>query len=356
MQCEWPIRPTGKYKTIAIILPNWVGDAVMATPAIRSIRYSYPYAYIIGIGQPHIVYDLYSGTSWFDEIITYSKTFIGKNGLFSTINKLTYHKIDIAILFPNSLRAAIIAYLSNSKHIIGFVRYYRSMYLHQKLYHYRYNSHLVPLPIILDYNRLAIAAGAADPGIQMQLFTQKKYEEKVDNFWRQKKLHSYKYTIMFHPAAAFGQAKMWPVSHFALLARRIVQNIDAAVIILHGPNELHIACSIVEASRSNHIYYMNELSPPSLNLTKALLRRASVLVTTDSGPRHIAAALGRPVVALFGPTHISWTDTFYDKEIKLQVKYECGPCQRRECVNYHHRCMHDLKPDQVFDAILKLLK
>ena len=80
-----------------------------------------------------------------------------------------------------------------------------------------------------------------------------------------------------------------------------------------------------------------------------------MLVTTDSGPRHVAAAFDRPVVTLFGPTHIAWTETYYAKGVNLQKKVPCGPCQRRVCP-LDHRCMKTLSPDEAFDAAEGLLQ
>jgi heptosyltransferase-2 len=92
-----------------------------------------------------------------------------------------------------------------------------------------------------------------------------------------------------------------------------------------------------------------------LGLTKACIQRADLLVTTDSGPRHFAAAFGRPVVTLFGPTHIAWTETYYPAARHLQKQVECGPCQRRVCP-LDHRCMKQLTPAEVFDAAVGLLQ
>jgi heptosyltransferase-2 len=80
-----------------------------------------------------------------------------------------------------------------------------------------------------------------------------------------------------------------------------------------------------------------------------------LLVTTDSGPRHFAAAFQTPVVTLFGPTHIGWTETYFEKAIHVQKRVPCGPCQKRVCPEGHHRCMRELGPDEVFAAIARLL-
>src|SRR4029453_19261616 len=94
--------------------------------------------------------------------------------------------------------------------------------------------------------------------------------------------------------------------------------------------------------------------PLSLGLTKAAIRRADLLVTTDSGPRHFAGAFGRPVVTLFGPTHIAWTETYDPRAIHLQQKVDCGPCQLRVCP-LDHRCMTKLTPARVFAAVCAAL-
>ena len=93
----------------------------------------------------------------------------------------------------------------------------------------------------------------------------------------------------------------------------------------------------------------------SLGLTKACVRRSNLLVTTDSGPRHFAAAFDRPVVTLFGPTWIDWTETYYPQAIHLQKKVDCGPCQQRVCP-LDHRCMKQLLPTEALAAAEGLLR
>jgi heptosyltransferase-2 len=115
-----------------------------------------------------------------------------------------------------------------------------------------------------------------------------------------------------------------------------------------------MARRIAEESRSPHVFSLSD-SPLSLGLTKAVVKRSDLLVTTDSGPRHFAAAFNRPVVSLFGPTHIGWTETYFAKETCLQKKLPCGPCQQRACPLGHHRCMRDLTPAEVFAAAERLL-
>ena len=94
----------------------------------------------------------------------------------------------------------------------------------------------------------------------------------------------------------------------------------------------------------------------SIGLTKACVRRSVLLITTDSGPRHFAAAFNTPVITLFGPTHINWTRTNHPQAWHVLHPVTCGPCQRPVCPEGHHRCMRELTPDAVFRVALRALK
>ena len=93
----------------------------------------------------------------------------------------------------------------------------------------------------------------------------------------------------------------------------------------------------------------------SLGLSKACVRRSALLVSTDSGPRHFAAAFRVPVITLFGPTHIAWTRTYHPRAIHLFQPVPCGPCQKSICPEGHHRCMRELDPEKVYDAAIRLM-
>jgi heptosyltransferase II len=211
----------------------------------------------------------------------------------------------------------------------------------------------VPSPIIDDYNGLAVALGTPDPGHQMALFTTPADEARANGVWAQFGLGRHSRVVALNPGAAFGAAKHWPVAHFAELARMLTQRTASGVLVLCGPTERDMARKIAADSRSPHVFSLSD-TPLSLGLTKAIIRRSDLLVTTDSGPRHFAAAFNRPVVSLFGPTHIEWTDTYFEKEEHLQKRVPCGPCQQRTC-HLDHRCMRELSPAEVFDAATRLL-
>jgi heptosyltransferase-2 len=339
---------------IALFLPNWIGDVVMATPAIRAVRDAFPAAELVAVCKPYVA-DVLAGAPWFAHTVLADKRGPKSQRLFAVARDLRALQIDSALLFPNSLRTAILAKLGGCKRLVGFSRYARGWLLHTKLYAKTdARGRFVPSPAIDDYNRLAVALGTHNPGYRMELFTTPADNANAEAVWQRFALHRYSRVVALNPGAAFGAAKHWGSDHFAQLARDLAQHERCGVLVLCGPSERAIARQIAEASRSPHVYSLSDTAL-SLGLTKAIVRRADLLVTTDSGPRHFAAAFNRPVVSLFGPTHIEWTQTYFAREICLQKKLDCGPCQQRVCPLGHHRCMRELTPAEVFTAAVRLL-
>jgi len=338
---------------IALFLPNWIGDAVMATPAIRAVRAHFPAAELVAIGKPYAV-DAFAGAPWFGETILFDKRGPREQRLWPVARKLRLNPIDAAILFPNSFRTALLARLGGCRHIVGFARYGRSLLLHQGLKPKTdFWGRTVPLPIVDDYNRLALALGAPDPGHRLELFATPAGETAVAAAWNRFGLDRYPRVVGLNPGAAFGSAKHWPTESFAQLARLLVQRLGCGVIVLCGPNERDAARQIADSARSPHVFSLSDM-PLSLDFSKSVVKRLDLLVTTDSGPRHFAAAFDRPVITLFGPTHIEWTETYFAKAVHVQRKVPCGPCQKRTCP-LDHRCMRDLGAEEVFAAAERLL-
>jgi heptosyltransferase-2 len=339
---------------IAIFLPNWIGDVVMATPAVRAVREAFPAAELAAVCKPYVA-DVLAGSPWFSRTFFLDKRGPRERRLFAVGRQLREWKLDAALLCPNSFRPALVASLGGAKRVVGFARYCRGWMLTDKL-HAKAGARgrFVPSPVIDDYNRLAVALGTPDPGHRMELFTTSQDEAAASAVWETFGLNRYPRVVALNPGAAFGAAKHWGCDHFAELARMLTAKLGCGVLVLCGPSEREIAGQIAEQGRSPHVFALSD-SPLSLGLTKALVRRADLLVTTDSGPRHFAAAFNRPVVSLFGPTHVEWTETYFAKEVCLQKKLPCGPCQQRACPLGHHRCMRELSPSEEFAAAARLL-
>lgn len=342
-------------RTIALFLPNWIGDVVMATPAVRAVRDHFPADRLLAVCKPYVA-DTLAGAPWFDDTILFDKSGPKDRRFLAVAHRLRDERVDAAVLFPNSFRAALLAKIGGCRHVVGFARYFRDALLSRRLYPARgTDGRPKPTPAIDDYNRLVQLLGVPDPGHRMELFSTPADERAADAAWGKLGLHRFASVVGLNPGGAFGAAKHWPTAHFAELARSLADRRGCGVLVLCGPAEREIARGI--AAQANHPAVVSFADTPlSLGLTKAAVRRLALLVTTDSGPRHFAAAFGVPVVTLFGPTHVGWTETYFPKAVHLQKPVPCGPCQQRTCPLGHHRCMTELTPAEVFAAAYRLLR
>lgn len=338
---------------IAVFLPNWVGDAVMATPAVRALRRQFPQARLLGVLRPYVA-GVLEGAPWLDGQILLDSTGGWHQRWPAVAARLRRERIDLAVLFPNSFRTALISWLGRCRRRVGYARYGRGYLLTDRLQPERdQQRRLRPSPVIDAYNRLAERVGCPRPTYDMELFTTPRDEAATDSVWQQAGFSELSDVVCLNPGAAFGSAKHWPVDYFVTLAQYLIDRHGINILVLCGPAEREMARHIAERSERPGIFSLAG-HPLSLGLTKACIRRAALVITTDSGPRHFAMAFGRRVLTLFGPTHIEWTETYYSKAVHLQKKVECGPCQLRTCP-LDHRCMRLLTPAEVFAAATTLL-
>ena len=343
---------------IGLYLPNWIGDAVMCTPAIRHIKSCMPQAELVGIGLPAVLSTLEENPH-LDRTIT--RDFKGDNREHKgtvLLNRLKESQLDAIVLFTNSFRTAWQAYFTGAKKRIGFDRDYRKLLLTNAV---PCPQKKTPHPVIDDYLKLAEAfCGLYEKSIErnrrMELFVNEAEEQQfLDDFRDQFSAYPEdRPYVVLNSSGAFGGAKHWPIKHFAKLAQKIVDQFGHNVFVLCGPSEKKIAEQIVHSARRDEVQAPT-IKSPSIGLSKAIIKHARLLTTTDSGPRHFGAAFGVPVVTLFGPTHIAWSETFAENQVHLQHKVSCGPCQKRECPLKHHDCMEHLSVDMVFSAVTNLL-
>ncbi|MFN9267029.1 MAG: lipopolysaccharide heptosyltransferase II [Planctomycetaceae bacterium] len=337
---------------IAIFGPNWVGDLVMATPALRAIRQRHPHAEITALVRPHLP-PVLAGLTLVDRVISHPAT--GRVSLPTRLRAeerwargLRSERFDLAVLLPNSLHSALWAWWGGARERVGFDGNGRGWLLTRPVARRPRNQ---PYPVLDEYLRLAEAAGCPPLGREMELACLPTEREEFELFWRQSRGGRAPQSgiVCLNPGGAFGAAKHWPSRHFAELARRLVTRLDREVLVLCGPAERESAREIVRLADHPRVGSLAE-APVSLGLTKAAVAACELLVTTDSGPRHFGAPLGKPVITLYGPTHQAWSETHYHRGVALQLAVDCGPCQKRVCPLGHHRCLEELSVDQVFAA------
>jgi heptosyltransferase-2 len=348
---------------ILVVQPSWVGDAVMATPTLRAIRELYPTAHISYLIRRYVK-DLYSGMPWADQFITYrtgkthSKT--GK-GLFDLAARLRSGKFDVAVLLPNSFKTALLCKMAGIPRVVGYERDGRGFLLTDKLLPVKDRGKFVPTPIIKSYLGLARYLGASHRDLKMELFVTPSEKREAEEVLVRCGLEAATYRpaasgspplVLLNPGAQYGAAKCWRPEYFAELADRFIDEQNATVLISAAPRER----AIVEAIKRQMRHAAIELSNKGMTLgsLKEIVRRCDLMVTNDTGPRHIAAAMDVPVVTVFGPTFPEWTEIYYPKERQVAVKVFCGPCQKKVCP-LDHRCMTRLSPAMVHAAAMELL-
>jgi heptosyltransferase-2 len=344
---------------LGVFLPNWIGDVAMATPALRSLRRMVDSSgsgpgQIFGVLRPYVSETL-AGANFLDQQILFdprsSDPMLQAGGV---VEALRGAQLDRVVLFTNSWRTAWLAWRSGAKERFGYDRNGRGLLLTTRLFEPRSGRKLAPLPTIDSYLNLAYAAGGPWETPKLYLATTPADEAAADDVWWRLRLPHGDRVVVLNSGGAYGGAKHWPVEHFASLARKIVEKLGLVVLVNCGPAERQIARDIVQQAKRSEVVSLADLDVP-LGLSKAIIRRARLLVTTDSGPRYFGVAFGRPVVSLFGPTGIAATRTHYDGERCLSLNLDCSPCMARTCPLSHHRCMRDLSVEQVFSSVQELL-
>lgn len=338
---------------VGVFLPNWIGDAVMATPTLRALRRHFGTdATFVGIMKPAIA-DVLEGTTWLDEVWLYDRDAVDPSiGSWAVTRRMYAFRFDLIVLLPNTFHQALMAWLGRARERVGYARYKRGLLLTLRLYPPGSDGRLMPYSTLDYYLRLAYALGCPEESPRMELATTIQDEMAADRTWHDLGLPETGRVIAFNSSGAFGGAKLWPDAYFSELARRVVSELDHHVAILCGPGERKRAAQIARMAGHSRVVSLAG-QHLSIGLSKAVVRRSRLLVTTDSGPRHFAAAFNVPVISLFGPTHIAWSDTHYRKEVHLQIPVDCGPCQQRVCPLGHHKCMTDLRVDQVYEAVCR---
>lgn len=348
---------------ILIVQPNWVGDAVMATPMLRAVRELYPNSHISYLMRRYVK-PMYTGMPWPDQLITYrtgnSKGKAGK-GTFDLAARLRAGKFDLAILLPNSFKSALVCKMAGIPRVLGYERDGRSFLLTDRLLPIKEKGKFIPTPIVGYYMGLARYLGSEHKDTRLQLWVTDAERIEASEVLRRAGLEADidrpagkggKPLVVLNPGAQYGAAKCWPTKSFAELGDRLVKELGATVLISASPRERGIVEEIQRQMSKPAVDLSRE--GMTLGAVKEVVRRCDLMVTNDTGPRHIAAAFDVPVVTIFGPTHMEWTEINFPKERKVAVKVFCGPCQKKVCP-LDHRCMTGVTPGMVFGKAIELL-
>jgi heptosyltransferase-2 len=354
---------------------NWLGDAVLSVPALQRLREGKPRARITLLA-PEKLGGLWEGQPFLDDLLLFSPG----AGLWQTARRLRARKFTAAIAFPNSLRSALELWLAGIPQRTGYARPWRTLFL----------THPVPprsgaLPMrkrsageirqliaraaspppmsaaahhIHDYLALVGALGASSEPLPPRITISQEESEKTAARLGLPAAREDRPLLGLNPGAEYGPAKRWPAESFIAAGIAIEKAARCRWIIFGGPSEIELAQSISTGLGQNFPGQpvINLAGRTTLRELAAALKSCRLLLTNDTGPMHLAAAVGTPVVVPFGSTSPEMTGPVWSagSQILRAPGIACSPCFRRECP-IDFRCMRGIASEAVVAAALRAL-
>jgi heptosyltransferase-2 len=332
---------------------NWVGDAIMALPALQAVRKRFPQAEIAILALPYVA-DIYRGQGVADELIGYDRQgqHAGIQGKEQLAAELKAKNFAAALLLQNAFDAAWIAWRAGIPERIGYDRDARGLLLTNAIRVPRAGE--IPAHETFYYLELVKRAGWIDAlpdvsEISLLVTDQQslRAEEKLQSFGARRGA----VRVAVGAGASYGSAKCWPPERFAVAINRLLSERKAEIILFGTPAEAAVSAAIQAGLDQTALDLTGKTEIAEL---PALLSRCTVFLGNDSGAMHVAAAMGLPVVAVFGPTDPCGTAPVTPRCAIVQEKPYCSPCFLRKCPT-DHRCMTAIAPQRVSDGVLRAL-
>jgi len=334
---------------ILVWLPSPMGDVILCTPALRAVRKRFPSKRIYFLASP-MAKQLLSPCTFNNEWIDYTS-----GNVFMRARMLKKHNFSTAILFKNSFGSGLTVKLAGIPQRVGYSRDCRGLFLTEKIAPSKNaKGKFKPVSMIDYYLGITSWLGCQKNDISMELLL-----EEADTAELTKKMPNVFSTtsplIILVPGGAFGPSKCWLPERFAQTADWLIENYQAMVGFSVAPNkqEKEIADRIVSSAK--HKLYNLAHTPLTLGQLKSFFAQANLVITNDTGPRHIAIALGRKIISLFGPNNPDWTQTGYENEVQIVGTAECVPCGKPDCSQQEHLCMLSITTEMVCQAAEKML-
>jgi len=326
---------------IVVRAPNWIGDAVLSLPALFSLQANFPDAEV-----------WVAARDWVGELFLMSGSFSGLvsvpgkpglNNLRSSVRVLREPGFHIGLLLTNSFASACLFYLAGIPERWGYNRDGRGLLLTKKVpvAGRERISHQVHY-----YLSLLSGLGMETPIREPSLSVKETAVQETKEWLRSFGLAPDVPLVLLHPGASYGSAKRWPASRYAQLAVLLQENLGVQVALVGSVEDVLLAEAVTSNSKKPPVVLSGKTDLVKL---AAVIRNSAVFITNDSGPMHLANALGTPVIALFGPTDPARTGPFRPPSLVIHKKAACWPCSYRECP-FDHRCMMDISPQEVLEA------
>ncbi|MDD2902730.1 MAG: lipopolysaccharide heptosyltransferase II [Syntrophales bacterium] len=347
-----------KVRRLLVRAPNWVGDAVMSLPTLAGVHTLFPQAEITVLAAPRVA-PLFAGIPGVSYVVVYptnrgkwrtlwhlrhSKAFLQltENRKQKTENLL----FDLGLALPNSWEAALGLWLAGARIRLGYATQGRRPLLNVAVTGSQSLSGLHTVYYLLGVLQ---GLGGVDFFVGPRLYLRE--EEVQDAAALLKDSQGDGPWVGLSPGAAFGPAKRWPPERFAALGQELQKEFGARLVLLGGPEDREAAAAV----KTRLPGVLNLVGRTTLRQALGVLTRLSLLITNDSGLMHAAAALGTPLVALFGSTDPVATGPFTDRATVLHHPLPCSPCFKRTC-DRDYQCLLDISVPEVLDAAKGWLK
>ena len=332
-------------KHILVLLPNWLGDVAMSTPALRTLHQRFPEAELTVAGLASAC-ALVEGLPYITRHVAFAPR-PGPFRLFRLGRALRPYARDLTVVLPHTFRAAVLARLTGSRRIIAYARSARTWLLTDPVEPHTVDGKIAPIYMAWEYLDLLGGLDCEYDGFGLQLQSDAMAVARVKEH-----LVGPGPFVGIAPGAAYGPSKRWPIERFTEVADRLSEEAGAQCVLLTGPGEDDLRDAMLKAVR-NPLIVCDE-GQPTVDTLKATVSLLNLLIANDSGPRHVAVGFGVPTVCIMGPTKPVYSEGPYEKGRVVRVDVDCGPCQRPVC-RTDHRCMTRITPDDIVDAALAYL-
>jgi heptosyltransferase-2 len=343
-------------RRIWVRTPNWLGDFVMATATFARIRKAFPQAHVTAGMRPYLR-PLLTGSHWFDAVVDTPRV-AGFAAFWRQLRWMRRAEFDLAIVLPNSLATGLPPFLAGVPWRLGYrqgrpllMNLGRTAAVRRRWWQPREGPRRVPTPMPEYYHDLLDELSLAPGGHHPELAVPAADDAWVAGHLRSLGIADPTPLLLLVVGANFGASKLWPPERFAAVAKELQRRRGMRALVLVGPGEVELGERI--ASEGGAICLSQPVLP--LDKLKALVARGALMITGDTGPRHIAVAFDRKVVCLIGPTDPNYTNYCLQDTVLLRRDLPCSPCQRKVCPLGHHLCMRDIAVDEVLAAAEKLL-
>ncbi len=333
---------------IIVRMPNWIGDLVMATPILSDLRKAFPKARLTAMCRSPLC-ELLKEDPEIDELFCFSKTsgFGRRSERRDIIEKLRKGKYDLGILLTHSFSSAWWFWQGKVKYRLGYQCNGRRFLL----------THSFPFPediqnkhLVITYKALLQPLGLTSSDTPPRLYLKPKEIADARTLLAQRGVPKDAQIVGINPGATYGSAKCWLPERFREVTERLLKDPDLYIVFFGDQATTGI---VKEVSADLPARVINLAGTTSLRELASLISLCDVLLTNDSGPMHIADALGTPIVALFGSTSEVVTGPYRQGTV-IHKHVECSPCYERTCP-IDFRCMKNIEADEVYYAVLKVL-